>query len=41
MEYGFGILATHVEKYNFVIKIAQGNYRYSDIVEWLRKRVKK
>jgi death-on-curing protein len=41
MDYGFDISATQAEKYNFVIKIAQGNYRYSDIVEWLRKRVKK
>jgi death-on-curing protein len=35
MEYGYVISASDDEKYNFVIKIAQGDYREPDIVKWL------
>jgi len=40
MEYGNNISASQDEKYDFVIKIAQGTYRYEDIVAWLKKKVK-
>lgn len=35
MEYGYVISASEDEKYNFVIKIAQGDYQLPDIVNWL------
>jgi hypothetical protein len=35
MEFGFDIIATEEEKYDFVIKIAEGKYQYTEIVEWI------
>ncbi len=40
MDYGYNISASQDEKYDFVIKIAQGIYRFDDIVDWIRKRIK-
>jgi death on curing protein len=40
MDYGNNISASQDEKYDFVIKIAQGIYRFDDIVAWIRKRIK-
>ena len=40
MEYGFNISASQDEKYDFVIKIAQGVYRFENIVDWIRERIK-
>jgi len=39
MDYGFDVLATQDEKYNFVIKIAIGDYHYSDIVDWINNKI--
>ena len=39
MDYGFDVLATQDEKYNFVIKIARGDYHYSDIVDWINNKI--
>jgi death-on-curing protein len=41
MEYGYVISASEDEKYNFVIKIAQGDYRQPDIVKWLTQNTTK
>ena len=40
MDYGYNISASQDEKYDFVIKIAQAIYRFDDIVDWIRKRIK-
>ena len=40
MDYGYNISASQDEKYDFVIKIAQGIYRFDDIVDWISKRLK-
>ena len=40
MDYGFDISASQDEKYDFVIKIAKGEYRYTDIVDWIKNKVK-
>lgn len=40
MEYGNNISASQDEKYDFVLKIAQATYRYENIVDWLKKKVK-
>lgn len=40
MDYGYDITASQDEKYNFVIKIAQGNYRFENIVDWIISKVK-
>lgn len=40
MDYGFDIKATQDEKYDFVIKIAKGDYRYPEIVDWIKNKVK-
>lgn len=39
MECGFNISASQDEKYDFVIKIAQGVYRFENIVDWIRERI--
>jgi len=39
MNYGFDILATEDEKYDFSIKIARGEYRYSEITDWLTRNI--
>jgi death on curing protein len=41
MEYGYNISATQDEKYDFVIKIAKGDYRHPNIVDWLMQKTKK
>jgi death on curing protein len=41
MDYGFDIVATQDEKYEFVIKIAKGEYRLDTIVNWLNSKIKK
>jgi death on curing protein len=40
MDYGYNISASQDEKYDFVIKIAQGIYRFDDIVKWIEKKIK-
>lgn len=40
IENGFDILATQDEKYDFVIKIAQVDFRYPEILDWLKNNVK-
>jgi death on curing protein len=40
MDYGYNISASQDEKYDFVIKIAQGIYRFDNIVDWIRARIK-
>ena len=40
MEYGYNILATQDEKYDFVIKIAKGVYRFDNIVDWISEKIK-
>jgi hypothetical protein len=37
MEYNYDILASQVEKYEFVIKIAEGKLRGKDISLWIKK----
>ena len=39
MNYGFDILATEDEKYDFSIKIDRGEYRYSEITDWLTRNI--
>ena len=41
MEYGYDISASLDEKYDFVLKIAQGNFRHPDIVNWLIQKTTK
>ena len=40
MDYGFDISASQDEKYDFVIKIARGDFRYSEIVIWINHKIK-
>lgn len=40
MDYGYNIAASQDEKYDFVIKIAQGDYRFENIVDWIISKVK-
>ena len=40
LDYGYNISATQDEKYDFVIKIAQGVYRFEDIVIWISGKIK-
>lgn len=40
MDYGYDITASQDEKYDFVIKITQGNIRFESIVDWLISKVK-
>lgn len=40
MEFGYDIFASQDEKYDFVIKIAQGIYHFDNIVDWLSKNLK-
>lgn len=39
MEYGFDIDATENEKYNFVIAVAKGDYKFEDIVKWVTDHI--
>ncbi len=38
MNYGLDISAGEDEKYNFVISIAKGDYKFDKIVEWLKDK---
>jgi len=40
MDYGYNISASQDEKYDFVIKIAQGIYHFDNIVEWISEKIK-
>jgi len=40
MDYGYNISASQDEKYDFVIKIAQGIYHFDDITDWIRGKIK-
>ncbi len=40
MDYGYDITASQDEKYDFVIKIARGDYRFENIVDWIISKVK-
>ncbi|HEY5511438.1 MAG TPA: Fic family protein [Prolixibacteraceae bacterium] len=39
MEFGFDIIATEEEKYDFVLKIAEGKYHHLEIIEWLIDKI--
>ena len=40
MEFEFDLAATEEEKYDFVIKIAEGKYHHAEIVDWLIDKIK-
>ena len=40
MDYGYNISASQDEKYDFVIKIAQGIYHFDNIVKWISEKIK-
>jgi death-on-curing protein len=40
MEEGLDIEATEDEKYNFVIAIAKGDFKYPDICKWIKNYLK-
>ena len=40
MDYGYNIFTTQDEKYDLVIKIAQGDYRFENIVDWIIAKIK-
>jgi death-on-curing protein len=35
LDFGFDIIAAEEEKYDFVIKIAEGKYHHAEIVDWI------
>jgi death-on-curing protein len=39
MDSGFDIIATEEEKYDFVIKIAEGKYHHAEITEWIIHKI--
>lgn len=39
MEYGFDILATEDDKYDFVIKIAKGEFKFDKILSWINDKL--
>jgi len=39
MEFGFDIVATEQEKYDFVIRIAEGKYHHKEIIEWIYAKI--
>jgi death on curing protein len=41
MEYGFDIHTTEDEKYDFVILIAKGDYKFDDILRWINDKTTK
>jgi death-on-curing protein len=41
IESGLDILATQDEKYEFVVAIAKGNYKFNDIAKWINKKIRK
>jgi death-on-curing protein len=40
MEFGFDIIATEEEKYDFVIKIAEGKYHLTEIIDWIIDKIR-
>ncbi len=40
MEFGFDIVATEEEKYDLVIKIAEGKYQHAEISDWLTEKIR-
>lgn len=40
MDYGLDISADQDDKYDFVIKIAKGEYKFDKILNWINKRLK-
>lgn len=38
-EFGFDIIATEEEKYDFVINIAKGKYHHTEIIEWIIDKI--
>ena len=40
LDYGFDISASQNEKYDFVMNIAKGIYRNSDIIDWIKDKIK-
>jgi death-on-curing protein len=39
MESGLDIIATEDKKYDFVIKIAEGKYHHTEIIEWIIDKI--
>jgi death-on-curing protein len=39
MEFGFDIIANEEEKYDFVIKIAEGKFHHTEIIEWIIDKI--
>jgi death-on-curing protein len=39
IEFGFDIIAAEEEKYDFVIKIAEGKYHRAEIIEWIIDKI--
>ena len=40
MEFGFDIIASEEEKYDLVIKIAEGKYHHTEIIEWIVDKIR-
>jgi death on curing protein len=39
LDFGFDIIAAEEEKYDFVIKIAEGKYHHTEIVDWIIDKI--
>lgn len=39
LQYDFDIKVTQEEKYSFVIKIAKGEYKFKEIINWISKNL--
>lgn len=39
LQYEFDIKVTQEEKYSFVIKIAKGEYKFKEIINWISKNL--
>jgi death-on-curing protein len=40
IDYGLDLSANEDDKYDFVIKIAEGSYKYSQILDWIKEKIK-
>ena len=40
IDYGLDLSANQDDKYEFVIKIAKGSYNYSQILDWIKGKIK-
>ena len=40
IDYGLDLSANKDDKYDFVIKIAEGSYKYSQILDWIKQKIK-